>query len=204
MKDFGRLVKSERGHNLLELMVVLAIVGVLAGMAVMQLGTSRDSARADGAMRVLLSQLNQAREMAITQRRYIRVTFDVANTQISVVREDTTTTTTTLSSVPFEGGMKFVLVSGVPDTPDHFNASLTAPTSFTSSGGTFPSASGATEVAKFTPDGTLIDWNGRTANLSVFVALSNTNNRSVRAVTVLGATGRVRAYGWNGVVWKAV
>ncbi len=169
--------------------------------AAVQIGTTSQALKGDAAMRVVLSQMNQARELAITQRHYIRVTFDTASHQISIVREDTTTTTTILSTVPFEGGAQFTLVTGVPDTPDAFGNS--AATSFTSSSGSFASAAGSTSVAKFAPDGTLIDWNGATANGTVFTAVPHIGP-SARAVTVLGSTGRVRGYRWDGTAWKVV
>jgi hypothetical protein len=150
-------------------------------------------------MRVLQSQMNQAREMSITQRRYIRITFDASTSEMSLVREDTNTTTTTLSTIPLEGGVKIALVPGVPDTPDAFGN--TAPASFTSATGTVLSATGTNAVVKFTPAGTLVDAAGRPANGSVFLAIPE-SVRSVRAVTVLGTTGRVRSYAWTGTAWK--
>ena len=93
-------------------MFVLAFMGVLSSMAVLQINVSRPGLKGDGAMRVVLGQLNQARELAITQRRYMRIEFTAPNL-VQIVREDTITTTTTLSSVLLEGGLEFVLVSGV-------------------------------------------------------------------------------------------
>ncbi len=197
----GARLRDERGYNLIEMMFVLGIMAILAGMSLVQIGTTREAMRGDGAMRVVLSQMNQAREMAITQRKYMRVTFSLSTSTINIVREDSTSATTTLSSVPFEGGVKFTLVSGLPDTPDAFGKS--SATAFTSTSGTFTSVSGSTNVAKFAPDGTLVDWNGRTANGTVFVAVPSTP-LSARAVTVLGSTGRVRGYRWDGQAWKVV
>jgi prepilin-type N-terminal cleavage/methylation domain-containing protein len=193
--------RLENGFSLIELMFVVGIAGVLTGIAVIQVGTTRNAVKGDGAMRVVMAQLNQAREMAITQRRYMRVTFDSSLNQVAVVREDTVATTTTLSSIPFEGGATFTLVSGVPDTPDAFGR--TAATCFTSIQGTFSSAAGSANVAKFAPDGTLVDWNGQSTNGTIFTAIS-TIAVSARAVTVLGSTGRVRAYRWNGRAWVTV
>lgn len=187
-----------RGFTLLELLFVLGIMAVLGGMAVVQVAQMRDSSRGDAAMRIVISQLNQAREMAITQRRYMRVTFDVASNQVSVVREDTTVTTTVLSTVVSEGGAVIAQIAGVPDTPDAFGK--TAVTCFTSANGTFASATGNNQVIKFSPDGTLVDWNGAVANGTVFTAVPNIP-MSARAVTVLGSTGRVRGYRWNTKVW---
>jgi len=182
-------------------LVVVGITGVLSGIAVFQIGSSNAAMKGDGAMRVVLSQMNQAREMSITQRRYMRVTFDTTATTVSILREETDGTTKTLSTIPFEGGATFMLSSGLPDTPDAFGKA--SATSFTSGEGTFASATGSTSVAKFAPDGTLVDWNGQSANGTVFTALA-TSKLSSRAVTVLGSTGRIRGYRWNGHAWIAV
>jgi hypothetical protein len=179
----------------------------LSAMAVMQARSTRNAVKGDGAMRVVMAQMNQARELAITQRRYMRVTFDMATNQVTIIREDSSTATTPFPSVPFEGGVTYMTVTGVGDTPDGFVTGTTATppnaTVFISSSGTFASLTSTTTVAKFSPDGTLVDWNGRTANGSVFLAIPNLGV-SARAVTVLGSTGRVRGYRWNGQIWKVV
>ncbi len=193
---------AERGFTLLELMVVVGIMGVLAAMAAVQISSVRQGLRGDAAMRQVLAQLNQAREQAITQRRYIRVVFDTVGNQLSVVREDTTVATTTLATVGFESGAKLLQISGLPATPDNYCD--TQSTCFTNAvNGTFASASGTTQVVKFAPDGTLVDWNGNATNGTVFTAIPNTS-LSARAVTVLGSTGRVRGYRWDGKQWVKV
>ena len=202
MQSCTRLRRTgEGGYSLIEMMLVVGILGVLAAAAVVQIGTTSAAMKGDGAMRVVRSQLNQAQQMSITQRRYMRVTFDSTSNQVSIVREEVAGTTTTLSSVPFEGGAQFMLTTGLPDTPDAFGK--TAATAFTSPQGTFASATGSTSVAKFAPDGTLVDWNGQLTNGTVFTALPQ-SSLSARAVTVLGSTGRVRAYRWNGKAWVLV
>jgi len=194
---------NERGFTVLELLFSTGIIAVLSAIAVVQLGNSRQVLQGDAAMRVVLSQLTQARELAINQRRYVEVTFDTTANRLSVVREDTTSTTTLLTTIGFEGGVKYLLVTGLPDTPDAFGK--TSATSFTSTNGTFASASGSSNVVKFAPDGTLVDWNGQTANGTIFLSLATSNqNLSARAVTVLGSTGRIRGFRWNGSSWTTV
>jgi prepilin-type N-terminal cleavage/methylation domain-containing protein len=201
---FRHMRRGQGGYSLIELMFVTGIAGVLSAVAVVQIGSSRSVLSGDAAMRVVLAQLNQAREKAITQRKYIEITFDTTLNQVSILREDTNATppaTTTLSTIGFEGTAKIALLAGVPDTPDAFGKTLA--TSFTSTGGTFASATGTTTIAKFTPDGSLVDWNGRTTNGTVFLAIAN-QPMSVRAATILGSTGRVRGFRWNGRVWTKV
>jgi type II secretory pathway pseudopilin PulG len=172
-------------------MIVVGIIGVLAGMAVIQIAASRPGLVGDGAARVILGQMNQARETAIKERRFVRIVFTAPNT-VSVVREDTVNTTSTVTSAMLEGGMGYALVASVPDTPDHFgNASAVA--------------FGAVTNIKFAPDGSLVDQDGHIVNGTVFLSMTNQSlaNQalSVRAIGVLGSTGRIRLYKWNGKAW---
>lgn len=207
MEDFKGRRHAERGMSLIELLLVMGIMGVVTAMAVVQTGPARSNARGDAAMRIVLAQMNQAREQAIAQRRYIRVTFDVALNQLIIVREDTAAATTTLSTIGFEGGAALQPVADIPslDTPDAFGK--TQSPMFKSVNGTFQSLSSSnaagTQLAKFAPDGTFVDWNGRVTNGTVFIGVTNVLTAS-RAVTILGSTGRVRAFRWNGNVWKVV
>ena len=182
-------LKSDRGFSMIETMFVTGLMGVIASIALLQMGNSRPALKGDGGMRVVLAQMNQAREQAITQRHFMRMVFTAPN-QLQVVREDTPTTTTVLSTALIEGGVQYAVISGLPDTPDSFG--MSSAISFGS----------ATNV-KFAPDGTLVNQDGRTTNGGVFVAWQNIA-LSARAVTVLGSTGRVRGYRWDGRAWKLV
>jgi Tfp pilus assembly protein FimT len=179
-------VCDERGYSIIELLMGLGILMVVSSMALFQFGQTRPIVKGDGAMRVVMAQLTSARELAITQRRYMRVTFTGTNV-VNVIREDTPTTTTQLSSVPFEGGVNYALVTGLPDSPDTFGKS--AAVDF-----------GSVTNVKFTPDGTLVNQDGTITNGTVFLAL-NGLRLSARAITVLGSTGRIRGYRWNGAAW---
>jgi hypothetical protein len=53
----------------------------------------------------------------------------------------------------------------------------------------------------FNSDGTLVDERGRPINGTIFLAVRGGRARSVRAITVLGATGRIRVYRWSGAEW---
>ena len=173
---------------------MLAIVGILSTMAVAQIGQAVPQMKADGAMRVVMSQLNTARELAISQRRYIQVRF-LAPNQIRIIRTDvdtsgTVTGTTTLSTVTFEGAVTYNKLGGIIDTPDGFG--LASAIDF-----------GAAATIQFATDGQLISETGSPLNGSVVLATPNNVNSS-RAVTVFGSTGRVRAYRWNGRAWILV
>jgi prepilin-type N-terminal cleavage/methylation domain-containing protein len=173
--------RSQRGFSLVDMLAVMAVMGIVGSMATMQVGNVRRSMQGDGAMRIVMTQLNTARELAITQRRNIEVRF---------VRQDVPAGTTVLTKVALEGNAEYSLVSGVIDTPDGFGNSTAI--SFTTS-----------PKILFAPDGTLIDDGGSPMNGTVFLSVANIPV-SFRAVTVLGATGRVRSYRWNGAAWSRV
>jgi hypothetical protein len=98
--------------------------------------------------------------------------------------------TTVLRSVALESNATFTLAPGVPDTPDAFgNANAVA--------------FGVANTVMFGTDGTLIDGNGNPLNGTVFLSIIS-QPESARAVTVLGATGRIRGYRWWGGVWTRV
>ncbi len=175
---------------MLEVLVVLGVVAVLGGMAGLQIVEARPGLQSDGAMRVVLSQMRTARELSIAERRYIQVNF-VGTSSVRLVREEVPgPTTTTLSTVGLESNVVFSLVSGLPDTPDAFGNSKAV--SF-----------GTVTTIKFTPDGTLVDQDGNAVNGTVFFAQAGAK-RTARAITVLGSTGRIRAYRWDGRNWKLV
>ena len=65
MKATTRQRIGEAGYSVVELVFDVGIMGVLASMAVLQIGQSRPAALGDGAMRVVLSQMNAAREFSL-------------------------------------------------------------------------------------------------------------------------------------------
>jgi hypothetical protein len=53
---------------------------------------------------------------------------------------------------------------------------------------------------KFTTNGSFIDGGNTLINGTIFLGILG-NDRTARAVSVLGATGRVRQYHWDGLQW---
>jgi prepilin-type N-terminal cleavage/methylation domain-containing protein len=176
---------SAAGFSLIELMLVVGLVGIVSGIAVIQIDAIRPGLQGDGAMRVVMGQLNMARETAVTQREEITVEF-VGERGLRVTNDGVS------SELYFESGVEYELIPGTGDTRDEFG--VDGPTTF---GGE------PTTTVRFNPEGELIDANGSPMNGTVFLAIPG-SPMSARAVTVLGSTGRVRGYRWNGKVWTQV
>lgn len=181
--------RSERGVSLIDTMVTLSVIAIVGSMATLQVGTARKAIKGDSAMRAVMSQLNIAREIAVTERRNVEVQFNGDN-WVKVIRNEVPSGTTVVADVALEGNARYSLVPGVPDTPDRF-------------GNDTAIKFGSALKIMFAPNGTLIDNSGLPVNGTVFLTIANFAE-SFRAVTVNGATGRVRGYRWNGSIWTRV
>src|ERR1700676_1921401 len=182
-----RAKQSQRGYSMIELLLVLGISGVVMGIAMFQIGAVQPSMKGDGAMRTIMAQLNTARELSITQRRQMQVNF-IGTGQIQIVRQEIPAGTTALPTVAVEGGLQYGLIAGIVDTPDGFGLKSTG------------IAFGTATAYLFSSDGTLIDQNGNPLNGTIFLAIPGVA-RSFRAVTVMGGTGRIRGFKWDGLHW---
>ena len=179
--------QSDVGFTVLELMMTMVIIGIVSAISLVQIGAVRQSLNGDSGMRAVLAQLNLAREMSIADRRTIQLQFVGTNT-LQIIRNEVPAGTTMLSSAVFEGGVQYALTPGVPDTPDAFGSAQAVDF-------------GVALSVCFNSDGTLVDERGRTINGTIFLQVRGGTARSVRAITVLGATGRIRAYRWTGAEW---
>ena len=186
--------KREQGFTLLESLIVIAIMLILMAMAVVGSMGSMQNYKANAALDVVSSQLRVARQISISQRRNVQITFDlVGNTVSYQVQPPPQPGTTELPgpviTVPLPPQTSFMLEAGVPDTPMAFGN--IAPVYI---GG----LSGGPAKMWFTPTGTFVDGTSNsTINGTIFVGMTG-RPPTARAVTVFGSTGRVRPYTYSG------
>lgn len=180
---------GQRGYSLVETLVVASLACTLTGTAVVQVRTQRATIHADNAMRLVMGELTRARDLAVAQRRNIRVTFVGAN-EVQLTRLEVPTGTTLLRRVTMEGNIRFALPAGTPDTGDAFGAASAL--DFDGSG-----------TLIFNSDGMLVDAAGAVINGTVFLAAPS-DPYATRAVTVLGSTGRVRGFRRLKTTWGKV
>jgi len=183
--------RSQKGLSLLEMLTAVAIIGVILAMAVLNYGNLVPNFKANSAMDQLLYRLRSAREQAIAHRREVQVQF-VGNNQITVTEIWLVGSAPPPSTYTFEGGAQFATFTGVPDTPMAFGN--LAPVYF-------EGLSGGPPVMKFTTNGAFIDGGNTLVNGTVFLGIPGRAS-TARAITILGATGRVREYHWDGSQWQ--
>jgi type II secretory pathway pseudopilin PulG len=192
--------RNEHGFTLVETVMVVAIMMVLMGIAVIQSFGSLESYQANSALDVVVSQLRVARELAITQRRTVQLWIDTApeaqdnryhiKYQVQPAPQ-TNEVAGPLVSVPLPGATQLVLEAGVPDTPMAFGNS--SPVYIGN-----PPVNGGPPIMQFNSTGTFTDNTGITLLYgTIFIGVPNQVS-TARAVTIMGGTGRVRAYTWRG------
>ncbi len=197
--------RDARGFSLIEMVVVVMVALIISAIAIMRILPNLQNSRSDVAMAEVEEVLRQAREYSIQNRRYVQVAFKTvvvgsqSQAQITTTQINSLTanagSNVVLSTVTIEEPVQFFLFSGVIDTPDAFG-----------NGGAiyFESESGGPSGGMyFQNDGELVDGTTYQAiNGTVFLGVSSLTNTSTRAVTVLGATGRIRAWKFNGSGWS--
>lgn len=183
--------QGDKGFSLIEALVSLAIISVVLSMALLQYSSILPNYRANSAVDQLLYQLRSARERAIAHRCEVQVQF-VGNNQLTLTEIWPFGTPPPPVTTTFEGGAQYMLFPGIPDTPMAFGNSGAI---------FFEGMAGGPPIMKFTTNGAFIDGGNTFVNGAVFLGVPS-NTSTARAVTVLGATGRVREYHWDGTQWQ--
>jgi len=184
---------SQQGFSLLEILVAVAIISVVLVMAMLNYGNILPNYKANSAMAQLLSQMRSARERAISHRREVQVQF-IGTNQLQASELWILGTPPVDKPVSFEGGAQFIVFSSIPDLPAPYNFGNSAPIYF---GG----LSGGPPIMKFSTTGAFIDGGNSLVNGTVFLGIPGKPS-TARAISVLGATGRVREYHWDGTQWQ--
>lgn len=188
---------------MVEMMIVVVIILVISAMAIIRIQPAMQQSRANAGMSEVLTAFRTAREYAVSYRRYVQVSFPgypATKNQIQITTLNHLTlgagNDVIISTVTFPNTVNYQLFAGLPDTPDAFGK-LTA-VSFNGIDG------GPTTGMVFQPDGTFVDpTSGSPLTGTVFLGVNNFA-QSARAITVLGATGRVKCYYGNTYGWTQV
>jgi hypothetical protein len=165
--------------------VAVALVTVTSTIALVQMRTSIVTLDADKASGLVMSQLQYARQVAVDQRRDVRVEF-LSTNRIKVTRVDGGGVFTVLSDVTLPASYVYGKPTGPGDTPEGYG-NATAVYFNNDTKGTFLG------------DGTFVSDAGILSSGTVFT-ISGGNGTS-RAVTLSGATGRIKIYYLQGNTW---
>ena len=205
-----RRMKSQSGFSLIEMLTVVFVVFILMGVAVMLTDSSQRGYKANVARDLVVTQLRMARQLATSKRRNVRVDFTPPNQiQVTVQYLPGEAPGNPIAPVFLNNAdhgvtntAQFCLFPGLPDTPMAFGNTQAINLAQPSGGGAWG--------VMFTTSGALVGTsslaamnligNSNPVNASIFIGIPPKTS-TARAVTVLGATGRVRSYSWDGTQW---
>jgi prepilin-type N-terminal cleavage/methylation domain-containing protein len=203
--------KSQRGLTMVELLVVVGIGLIIMGMAIGGAGAMVKNSRADSGLVELAAAVRGARELSISNRRNMQVTFGTNTVTVTRIEycpsvctpapggnyasysgctSTCAASTTMLRTVTLDGLNQFQLL-GLPDTPD----ALGIPTD--GSGAQVATTNG---TVMFTTDGSFINASGDVINGMLFMGVAG-DRLSARAVSIFGPTGSLHLWKWNGRAW---
>ncbi len=191
-------LNRQRGFSLLEMLAVVAIGFILAGMTFVAMLPILNRSHVDNAYETTLAVLRDTRHLSITQSHQYYVNFNptgfpAGTMQVTyqpaavggilppVQQVNTYTLPTDIS---------FAVAAGFPTTaPDSFGTGITAIDFGQGLGG------GSLTYVTFLPDGSSQDSLGNYNSGVVYLTRPADTMYSSRAITVWGATGRIR--GWR-------
>jgi type II secretory pathway pseudopilin PulG len=186
MRHRQRLVRPREGFTILELVIVLIMVSLIAGMAVPRL--NYEKFRADAAMRTVRTVLQGAQRNAIMRQTNVVVAFDEPANLMRLLEDADNDCVADagerLTTRPLEEGTKFK----TPPAP--FGAS--APNGVN---GTSLCTMAGLPGIQFLRDG------ATSTDLEVYVTSSRGTKTDFRLVLVTQASGRSDAYRFNGSAW---
>lgn len=182
---------AQRGFSMLEMALVVLIIMILSAMAIVNLSGILPQQQATAGMNAAEAVFRQGRDNAISQRRAYQLVATAPN-QLQLERIETNGSLTVLPVVTLPAPAQFMLYAGIPDTPDAYGTC--------SDGICF----GSTLTEQWLSDGTFVNSAGSPLSATIFIAVPGEtaadlrNIGTQRAFTILGTTGRIRAYKWNG------
>ena len=198
----------QRGFSLLELLIVISLGLTFAGLTFIVMMPILNKSHVDEAYDTTLEVMRNTRNLAITQSHEYIVTFapsvagpPIVPATISISYQPPAGTNgaaagvlpalQSVASYTLPSDINFATMAGFPSsTPDGWGSGVTA-IDF----GYGPNqTSGATQIV-FMPDGGSYDANGDYNSGVLYLSRTSDTKYSSRAISVWGATGRIR--GWR-------
>ena len=167
-------------------MIVVVIVGIIGAMAVYSIVGALPNIKVNSGLNAAAGVIKSGKYLAVSQRRNYQLMF-AGNNQLWLRRLEVPAGFTDQPVVTLPGNVTFALLPGIPDTPDGY-------------GNCAAVCFGATLTQTFQSNEMFVDTVGAPLNGTIFLAIG-VDTATQRALTISGATGRIRAYRWNGAAW---
>jgi prepilin-type N-terminal cleavage/methylation domain-containing protein len=201
---------SQNGFSFIELMLVIALGGILTAIAVPQMVSQRRLTRSAAVTREILGQMRYARQLAMSQRRAFTFQYDDTAKQINIIGPIPAGTAALLDATyPLNAGSGTVawtpltkgglpaseITYGIPTLATGLpSGAATIPTGALGDGVTMTALTNSKLNITFQPDGSVMDSNGLPLDRAMYIFNNKTAQASASAISVLGSSGRVKVW----------
>ncbi|MBI1809012.1 MAG: prepilin-type N-terminal cleavage/methylation domain-containing protein [Gemmatimonadetes bacterium] len=180
--------RSTAGVTLIEILIVIVIIGIVAGFGIPRLGQA--GYRADAAARLVRMQMQLAQRAAITRQSNQVVNFDLTNNKVILVQDynnnDSLDVNDRQIGRHLEEGTKFT-------TPNWAGPDGHIPTGAVT--GTQLNTFGGLQGVIFRRDGSA------STDAMIYVTNRDAVKTEYRAIWLTQGTGKTDMYKWNGTSW---
>jgi len=190
--------ESYNGYSIMELVVVIAIVGIATAFAIPQIAASRRLTRSVAVTRELMTQMRYARQLAMSNREAHTFSFDNAAKTITIIDNNAVGTavltdgnypqnagSNVIATIPINGMAAGELAYGIPSG---------FPTTALGDGVSQTSLTSNRFNLTFQPDGSVINAAGNPTSAGMFIYNSSAPAATASAISILGATGRIKIW----------
>jgi prepilin-type N-terminal cleavage/methylation domain-containing protein len=200
----GVSARDNSGYSVIEILIVVALIGVLCAMAIPQIVAERRLSRTVAMTREVLSQMRYARQQAMSQRQAFTFQYNDTTKWVSVIDHNVNSGAALLISPGFPNNPGSTVVASVPLATGGLIASeirygipVGVPTGPLRDGAPMTALNGNLVNITFQPDGSVIDTTGDPDDCALFFYNSSAPRGTASAVSILGASGRVKIWRYN-------
>jgi Tfp pilus assembly protein FimT len=201
---------AHSGFSTIDILIVVALIGVLTALAVPQFIGQRRLIRSAALTREFITQIRLARQQAMSQREAITLQYHHAQRRLVLI-EHNASGPLVLSDpgYPNTAGSTItrttpLAVGGLSTSEIAYGIPTGLPTGALDDGVTRTALSSSRVNITFQPDGSVIDANGNPVNRALFIYNTQAPTDTAAAISVLGAAGRVKLWRYKSNVNKYV
>jgi len=215
----SRLVaaRSNSGHSVIEVLIVVALIGVLSSLALPQLIASRRLSGSVGITREIMTQLRYARQLAMSTRQSVTFQYDDLTKQVSVINHNNNQipsprfpASCVISQTAILGAAGYPLTAcsivattapltqgGIPASEMSYGIPAGLPIAPLGDGILMTTLVSSQLNITFQPDGSVIDAAGNPVGRAMFIYNNKASNATASAISIMGASGRIKIWRYD-------
>lgn len=196
--------RATRGHSLIEMLCVVALIGLLTSLALPQLLVQRRLSRSVSVTREIMTGLRHTRQLAMNQRQAFTFQYNNTTKQISIIDHNSNPGAALLIDPSYPNTAGSLMVQQTPLAADPtLSSEITygipsgLPAGALADGISMTALFNAQINITFQPDGSVIDGAGNPVGRAMFIYNNRAASATATAISVIGASGRVKIWRYD-------